>query len=105
MLLTRDQGLLKRSIVEHGYWVRSSDPEQQLFELCKRFDLGKQAAPFTRCVTCNGALADVQKKDLKRRTCWSSFCRGRASARSISDSVPRVARSSGAARTTIGCVV
>jgi uncharacterized protein with PIN domain len=64
VLLTRDQGLLKRSIVEHGYWVRSTDPERQLFELCDRFDLGEQAAPFTRCVTCNGALADVEKEDV-----------------------------------------
>jgi uncharacterized protein with PIN domain len=62
VLLTRDQGLLKRSVVEHGYWVRSTDPEQQLFELHARFDLARQAAPFSRCVTCNGLLADVEKK-------------------------------------------
>jgi uncharacterized protein len=67
VLLTRDQGLLKRSIVEYGYWVRSTDPEEQLFEVCGRFELAEHAAPFTRCVTCNGALTDVEKKDVLER--------------------------------------
>jgi uncharacterized protein with PIN domain len=67
ILLTRDQGLLKRSIVEHGYWVRNIDPEEQLFEVCRRFDLGKRALPFTRCVSCNGVLADVEKEEVEQR--------------------------------------
>ncbi|MBN1610519.1 MAG: Mut7-C ubiquitin/RNAse domain-containing protein [Polyangiaceae bacterium] len=67
VLLTRDQGLLKRRIVEYGYWVRSTDPEAQLFELCARFDLAGHAAPFTRCVPCNGVLADAQKQDVLER--------------------------------------
>ena len=37
--LTRDVGLLKRSIVTYGYWVRNTDPEVQLAEVLDRFDL------------------------------------------------------------------
>jgi len=33
ILLTRDRGLLKRSLVTHGYCVRSTDPRQQIKEV------------------------------------------------------------------------
>jgi hypothetical protein len=38
ILLTRDQGLLKRSAVTHGYWVRATAPREQLREVMARFD-------------------------------------------------------------------
>ena len=56
ILLTRDQGLLKRSAVTHGYWVRATAPREQLREVIARFDLQRQAKPFTRCLSCNGRL-------------------------------------------------
>src|SRR5919202_6492437 len=59
VLLTRDRGLLKRSLVVHGYYPRSDDPERQLAEVVARFDLGRAAAPFTRCMQCNGELEAV----------------------------------------------
>ncbi len=56
ILLTRDQGLLKRSAVTHGYWVRATAPREQLREVLARFDLQRQTRPFTRCLSCNGLL-------------------------------------------------
>ena len=67
ILLTRDRGLLKRSMVTHGYCVRSSNPREQLDEVFRRFDLYRSAAPFTRCLRCNGMLAPVQKKEIDDR--------------------------------------
>jgi uncharacterized protein with PIN domain len=65
ILLTRDVGLLKRSIVDYGYWVRNTDPEAQLFEVAARHALSNGAAPFSRCVTCNGLLRDVDKASIE----------------------------------------
>jgi hypothetical protein len=59
ILLTRDRGLLKRSQVTHGYCVRATDPQQQLGEVFRRFDLRGSARPFSRCLRCNGLLHAV----------------------------------------------
>ncbi len=67
VLLTRDRGLLKRSLVTHGYCVRSSDPRRQVKEVVERFDLAQAAAPFTRCLRCNGLLAAVDKAEIAGR--------------------------------------
>jgi uncharacterized protein with PIN domain len=58
-LLTRDHGLLKRSLVTHGYYVRSNLPRDQLREVIERFDLQHAVQPFTRCLVCNGRLQAV----------------------------------------------
>ncbi len=55
-LLTRDRGLLKRSMVTRGYYVRETNPRRQVAEVIRRFDLGGLVAPFRRCITCNGVL-------------------------------------------------
>ena len=62
ILLTRDIGLLKRSIVEHGYYLRSDKTREQLLEVIERFALWPQRAPFTRCMSCNGLLAAIGKE-------------------------------------------
>ena len=61
ILLTRDRGLLKRRAVTHGYCVRSTAPRQQTVEILARFDLARLAAPFRRCLVCNGLLESVAK--------------------------------------------
>jgi uncharacterized protein with PIN domain len=61
-LLTRDIGLLKRSLVTYGYFVRSTDPTQQLAEVLQRFDLLKMMSQFSRCIHCNGGLVPVEKQ-------------------------------------------
>ncbi|RLE38493.1 hypothetical protein DRJ12_01480 [Candidatus Acetothermia bacterium] len=66
IILTRDRGLLKRSAVTHGYWVRSSDPIEQAREVIRRFDLAGRAREFTRCPVCNGLIVPVAKKEVRK---------------------------------------
>jgi deazaflavin-dependent oxidoreductase (nitroreductase family) len=74
ILLTRDRGLLKRSIVTHGYHVRESDPEQQAAEVLRRFDLSKAVVPFRRCMRCNGVLEPVAKEAILDRLAPKTRC-------------------------------
>ena len=62
VLLTRDRYLLMRTAVERGYWVRSTEPKQQLLEVVKRFDLAGSMRPFTRCLECNTILEEASRE-------------------------------------------
>lgn len=73
ILLTRDRGLLKRSIVRRGYYVRATDPWQQLEELIKRFDLYDLLAKAQRCTGCNGELRVVPKAEVVDRVLPSTL--------------------------------
>jgi hypothetical protein len=64
ILLTRDKGLLMRSLVTYGYYVRATDPERQVVEVLQRFDLFNKVAPFQRCMRCNGLLEPVAKESI-----------------------------------------
>jgi uncharacterized protein len=64
VLLTRDLGLLKRSLVIHGRFVRETEPKLQIVEVVKRFNLVKYIIPFRRCLKCNGVLDPVDKADI-----------------------------------------
>jgi uncharacterized protein len=64
ILLTRDKGLLMRSLVTHGYYVRNTNPEQQTIEVLQRFDLFEFISPFKRCLRCNGLLEPVDKQSI-----------------------------------------
>ncbi|GIV45996.1 MAG: hypothetical protein KatS3mg036_0814 [Ignavibacterium sp.] len=63
-ILTRDIGLLKRSEVTHGYFVRNDDPEKQTSEVLQRFQLHKIIKPFTLCLECGNKLVRIAKKDI-----------------------------------------
>jgi len=63
ILLTRDRRLLKRNEVTRGYYVRATDPREQLVEVLQRFDLSGAIRPFSRCVQCN-SLLQLTAKDL-----------------------------------------
>ncbi len=65
ILLTRDVGLLKRSTVTHGYYVRETSPRRQLEEVLRRFDLFRLVEPFARCMVCNGVLRVAEKESVK----------------------------------------
>jgi uncharacterized protein len=67
ILLTRDRGLLKRSIVRLGYLVRDDDPRRQLAEIVGRYRLAGAAVPFSRCVRCNGVIEPVTKAEVRDR--------------------------------------
>jgi len=64
ILLTRDLGLLKRSLVSRGYYVRAQDPRQQAREVVRRFDLRRAFKPFSRCLRCNDLLEPVPEEDV-----------------------------------------
>jgi uncharacterized protein with PIN domain len=63
ILLTRDQGLLKRRGVSHGYFVRETRPHGQLVEVLQRFGPA-DVQPFSRCLRCNGGLRQVPKSEV-----------------------------------------
>jgi uncharacterized protein with PIN domain len=75
IILTRDVGLLKRSEVTHGYWVRSSNPTEQLSELADALDLRSGLKPFSRCMVCNGVLDTFEEREV--RDALSPGVRGR----------------------------
>lgn len=64
ILLTRDRALLKRSIIDHAYYVREVIPGKQLDEVLNRFSLAKQIKPFGLCTHCNGRIVAVRKSDI-----------------------------------------
>lgn len=65
LLLTRDLDLLNRNKVHHGYYVRAEAPDGQLDEVVRHFRLTPKAAPFTRCLRCNGLLDRVDPETIQ----------------------------------------
>ena len=63
-LLTRDRRLLMHGIVQHGYYPRSQNADEQTIEVVRRFDLSELIAPFTRCLRCNAPLEEAAKADV-----------------------------------------
>jgi uncharacterized protein with PIN domain/sulfur carrier protein ThiS len=64
ILLTRDRGLLKRTVVTRGHFVQTTDPSRQLVEVLQRFDLVPRMRPFRRCIHCNAILQPVSKEQV-----------------------------------------
>lgn len=67
ILLTRDRGLLKRSMVTYGYCLRSSDSWVQLTAVLHRYHLFDDIQDTPRCLRCNGELRPVLKADILHR--------------------------------------
>lgn len=67
MILTRDIELLKNGKTRYGYWVRSTNPDQQIRELFTRFSLADKMKPFSRCMNCNGILSKKELDKVKDR--------------------------------------
>lgn len=61
ILLTRDIGLLKRSLVIYGHFMRETDPRRQLIEVLRHYSLREHVEPFRHCIKCNGELERVDK--------------------------------------------
>src|SRR5262245_5003707 len=79
VLLTKDRGLLRRRKLWLGAYVRGARADDQLADVLDRF--APPLAPWTRCVACNGTLAQVTKGGVEaellpgtRRT-YEEFCR------------------------------
>ncbi|MBA3530572.1 MAG: Mut7-C ubiquitin/RNAse domain-containing protein [Ardenticatenales bacterium] len=67
ILLSRDLGVLKRGIVTYGYFVRETNPERQVVEILRRYNLPAVVEPFKRCTRCNGLLLEVRKEEIYDR--------------------------------------
>jgi uncharacterized protein with PIN domain len=63
-LLTRDRRLLMHAIVQHGYWPRSQNADEQTIEVIRRFNVSELISPFTRCVRCNALLEEAAKAEI-----------------------------------------
>jgi uncharacterized protein with PIN domain len=61
ILLTRDRGLLKRKEAVWGYFLRSTDPKEQIREVIQFFGLSTDLKAFSRCMACNGILQEIEK--------------------------------------------
>lgn len=66
-LLTRDRGLLMHGSLRCGSYVREIEPVSQAVEVVRRFALRSVAAPFTRCMACNGVLGSAGPNDVAGR--------------------------------------
>jgi len=64
IILTCDRGILKHSVVTHGYCLRSRQAMPQTKEVLRRFDLAGPAKPFSRCTVCNAPIVSVEKKEV-----------------------------------------
>jgi uncharacterized protein with PIN domain len=64
IILTRDKGILKNGRVTHGYWLRATDPTEQLEEVVRALDLGRSIEAYPRCMECNGSLATVKRSEV-----------------------------------------
>ena len=65
--MERDKGMLRRSEVERGYFVRSTESEAQLAEVLAALQLQSAVAAFTRCRECNALLEEVAKEAVEDR--------------------------------------
>jgi uncharacterized protein with PIN domain len=67
ILLTRDTTLLKRKIIMHGYLLREQNPNRQLVEVVRLYDLSSRIKPLSRCIPCNGLLVPISKEVIMDR--------------------------------------
>ena len=65
ILLTRDIGLLKRTRVQYGYWLRNDSPREQILEVIRRYALWDLRNPLSRCLKCNSSLRTVSQDEAK----------------------------------------
>ena len=61
IVLSRDVVVLKRSLIQFGYWLRSTNVEEQLKEVIERYVIKQNVKPFSCCPMCNGLVNSVDK--------------------------------------------
>lgn len=64
IILSRDVGLLKRKNAIYGYFVRSTNIEEQISEVIKRYKLYNLFNPLTLCLECNGFIKPIDKSEV-----------------------------------------
>lgn len=67
IILTRDRLLLKAAGEARGYQVKSQYHDEQLREVFERFNLKEHVNLFSRCISCNTRLEEVEKEVIADR--------------------------------------
>lgn len=67
ILLSRDRRLLMRKTLQHGCLLYSLDPQEQLYQLIRRYHLLHWIKPFQRCMRCNHPLEPIAKESILDR--------------------------------------
>lgn len=67
IILSRSFQLTRHKEVTHSYWIRSSDPLEQIKDLINQLDLSNLTDPLTRCLNCNHQLMTVEKRKILDR--------------------------------------
>ncbi len=67
VMLSRDRGLLMRSLISHGYCLRTTNTAEQVTAVLHRYHLHDHIQPWTRCLNCNGRLHPVPKSEIEHR--------------------------------------
>lgn len=67
IILSRNYQLTRHKKVTRSYWIRSSDPLEQIKDLINKLDLSNQSIPLTRCLNCNHILVPVEKQEILHR--------------------------------------
>jgi len=65
IVLTRDRGILKNKRVKHGHFVESRYAREQLREIIDVFELKESIRFLSRCIACNGTIAEVSKEEIE----------------------------------------
>lgn len=67
ILLSRGVNILKHKKIVYGYWLRSQQPEEQLQEVVRYYNLVAEFRLFTRCMICNGEIQQVPKEQVQEQ--------------------------------------
>jgi uncharacterized protein with PIN domain len=67
IVLTRDRDLLIRKEIVRGCFLHAISSDEQLLEIFTRFKLAPSVRAFSRCLTCNGPLREVDKSEVGHR--------------------------------------
>lgn len=65
IMLSRDIGLLKRSKLNYGHWVRNTNPKEQFKEIVQLYNLQNIFKPMSRCIKCNEPITLVKKEKIE----------------------------------------
>ena len=64
IILSRSRKLISQKEVARAYWIRSSDPLEQVKDLILKLDLSTHINPLIRCMNCNNKLVPVEKNEI-----------------------------------------
>jgi uncharacterized protein len=67
IILSRNYQLVRHKRVTHAYWIRSSNPLEQIKDLINKLDLSNWINPFSCCLNCNHQIVPVDKGEILPR--------------------------------------